>query len=168
VKVESLARPDGARGGPPPFFDLLHTGAESVALDFADARDRALLDALVASADVVLESTRPRALAQLGIDATAFVAARAGRVWTSLTGYGREDEAPGRVAYGDDAGVAAGLASDPSERARLPKSTSSTNDARGSRTRTSKERSFTACPSREARGWRAARSSRSPRRRARP
>src|SRR5215468_10441448 len=74
------------------------------------ARDRALLAALFASADVVIESARPRALAQLGIDAEAFVAARAGRVWISITGYGRADAAPGRVAFGDDAAVAAGAA----------------------------------------------------------
>ena len=66
--------------------------------------------ALLASADIVIESARPRALAQLGIDAEAFVAARAGRVWLSITGYGRGDAAPGRVAFGDDAAVAAGAA----------------------------------------------------------
>jgi crotonobetainyl-CoA:carnitine CoA-transferase CaiB-like acyl-CoA transferase len=58
----------------------------------------------------VVESARPRALAQLGIDAERFVAARAGRVWLSITGYGRGDAAPGRVAFGDDAAVAAGAA----------------------------------------------------------
>jgi len=112
VKVESLARPDGARRGPTRFFDLLHAGAVSVALEFADARDRALLAALVASADVVIESTRPRALAQLGLDAAAFVGERAGRVWVGITGYGRDETPPGRVAFGDDAAVAAGLACD--------------------------------------------------------
>ena len=38
------------------------------------------------------------------------MAARAGRVWLSITGYGRGDAAPGRVAFGDDAAVAAGAA----------------------------------------------------------
>jgi crotonobetainyl-CoA:carnitine CoA-transferase CaiB-like acyl-CoA transferase len=110
IKVESRARPDGARAGSPAFFDLLHAGKQSVQLDFGDERDGAWLEALVESADIVIESTRPRALAQLGLDAESFVAARAGRVWVSITGYGRDDAAPGRVAFGDDAAVAAGLA----------------------------------------------------------
>ena len=110
IKIESHHRLDGARAGAAAFYDLLNAGKHSAVLDFADARDAALLDALMASADVVIESARPRALAQLGIDAGSFVAARAGRVWVSITGYGRGDAAPGRVAFGDDAAVAAGTA----------------------------------------------------------
>ena len=34
VKVESTARPDGAHAGTPRFFDLMHAGKESVAVDF--------------------------------------------------------------------------------------------------------------------------------------
>jgi crotonobetainyl-CoA:carnitine CoA-transferase CaiB-like acyl-CoA transferase len=41
VKVESFARPDGARGGDPRFYDWLHSGQESVAVDFRLAEDRA-------------------------------------------------------------------------------------------------------------------------------
>jgi crotonobetainyl-CoA:carnitine CoA-transferase CaiB-like acyl-CoA transferase len=57
---------------------------------------------------VIIEASRPRALEQLGLDPTT-VAPRAGRIWLSITGYGRE--APGRdwVAFGDDAAVAGGL-----------------------------------------------------------
>jgi crotonobetainyl-CoA:carnitine CoA-transferase CaiB-like acyl-CoA transferase len=110
IKIESAQRLDGARAGVAPFYDLLNARKRSARLDFGSARDAELLAALVASADIVIESARPRALAQLGIDAEAFVAARAGRVWVSITGYGRSDAAPGRVAFGDDAAVAAGAA----------------------------------------------------------
>jgi crotonobetainyl-CoA:carnitine CoA-transferase CaiB-like acyl-CoA transferase len=112
IKIESTRRLDGARANPgsSDFYDLLNARKRSALLDFADARDAALLGALLASADVVIESARPRALAQLGVDAEAFVAARAGRVWVSITGYGRGDAEPGRVAFGDDAAVAAGAA----------------------------------------------------------
>ena len=103
-------RPSGARAGAAAFYDLLNARKRSAVLDFGDARDAALLAALLASADMLIESARPRALAQLGVDAEAFVAARAGRVWLSITGYGRGDPAPGRVAFGDDAAVAAGAA----------------------------------------------------------
>ena len=110
IKVESVRRLDGARAGSADFFALLNARKRSAVLDFADAHDAELLHALLASADVVIESARPRALAQLGIDAESFVAERAGRVWVAITGYGRTDAAPGRVAFGDDAAVAAGAA----------------------------------------------------------
>jgi crotonobetainyl-CoA:carnitine CoA-transferase CaiB-like acyl-CoA transferase len=110
VKVESLRRPDGARRGPRDFFDLLNGGKESVALDLDSAPGRAQLSALARRADVVVESARPRALAQLGLCAETWLAEAPGRTWLSLTGYGRGDAPPGRVAFGDDAGAAAGLA----------------------------------------------------------
>lgn len=107
VKVESRARPDGARAGTPAFFDLLHAGHLSVALDFGVPDDLAALRRLLARADVILEASRPRALRQLGLDAEEYVAA--GAVWASLTGYGRAGEDAQRAGYGDDVAAAAGL-----------------------------------------------------------
>ena len=66
--------------------------------------------ALVARADVVIESSRPRALEQLGIDAAAAVASGP-TVWVSITGHGRTGAARNRVGFGDDAAVAGGLVS---------------------------------------------------------
>jgi hypothetical protein len=109
LKLESTRRPDGARGNER-FFDLMNGGKQSVALDFGDDAGRRTLRALVERADIVVEATRPRALAQLGIEAETWVCQRPGRTWLSITGYGRHDPAPGRVAFGDDAAVAAGLA----------------------------------------------------------
>jgi len=109
VKVESRGRPDGARRGSPSFFDLLNAGKQSLALDLADPEDRRGLERLLASADVVVESTRPRALAQWGIDAETWLAERGGRTWLGLTGYGRSDPEGLWVAFGDDAAAAAGL-----------------------------------------------------------
>lgn len=109
LKVESLARPDGARRGPRAFFDLLNGRKQSVALDFRTAEGRVGLRRLVDSADLVLEASRPRALQQLGIDAERWVAARPGRCWLSLTGYGRGAPQGDWVAMGDDAAAAAGL-----------------------------------------------------------
>jgi len=67
------------------------------------------LRAIVERADVVIESSRPRALRQLGLVAEEVVAATPGKVWVSITGYGRDDTAAERVAFGDDAAVAGGL-----------------------------------------------------------
>jgi crotonobetainyl-CoA:carnitine CoA-transferase CaiB-like acyl-CoA transferase len=110
VKVEDVRRPDGARRGPARFFDLLNAGKESIVLDFATNDGRAALARLIAHADIVVESSRPRALAQLGADAARLVRARAGLTWISITGYGRRGRGAGWVAFGDDAAAAAGLA----------------------------------------------------------
>ena len=110
VKVESSARPDGARRGPARFYDLLNAGKESVALDVRQPADRVRLRALLARADIVIESARPRALEQMGIHASELLAGRPGMVWLGITGYGRRAPMRDWIAYGDDAGVAAGLA----------------------------------------------------------
>lgn len=111
VKVESVRRPDGARSGPAAFYDLLNAGKESVALDLSAAGGREQLRVLLARADIVIEASRPRALRQLGVLAETIVAENAGLTWISITGYGRAGEAADWVAFGDDAGVAAGLSS---------------------------------------------------------
>lgn len=107
VKIESPQRPDGAREGTPQFFDLLHHGHASVALDLSDNRDVAHLRRLLAAADVVLEGSRSRGLARRGIDAAALVAA--GTTWTSITAYGRTGPFADRIGLGDDVAAAAGL-----------------------------------------------------------
>lgn len=109
VKVESTTRPDGARNGPPAFFDLLNQDKECVALDFSSEQGRAQLGRLIERADIVIEASRPRALRQLGIDAEALVRERDDLTWIGITGYGRSEPQARWIAYGDDAGVAAGL-----------------------------------------------------------
>jgi hypothetical protein len=109
VKVESTNRPDGARRGPRAFFDLLNGGKESVALDFRRSDDVRVLRWLLKQADVVLEASRPRALAQLGIDPAEMVGDEGPHTWVSITGYGRAGPDAERVAFGDDAAAAGGL-----------------------------------------------------------
>ena len=77
-------------------------------LDFRSPAGRAEAAALLDTADVVIEASRPRALQQLGLGPDDRPE-RPGRVWLSITGHGRS--APGRdwVAFGDDAAVAAGV-----------------------------------------------------------
>ncbi len=105
VKVESVERLDGVRRGEPRFYDLLHAGHESVCVDPRLPSDRAALSGLVAAADVVIESSRPRALAGWGLRATDAV--NAGAVWVSITAWGRA--AGDRVGFGDDVAAAAGM-----------------------------------------------------------
>ncbi|MCD4524205.1 CoA transferase [Nocardioides sp. cx-173] len=105
TKVESAARPDGARLGPPAFYERLHAGQESVVLDFGTEIER--LHELIGAADVVIEASRPRALRQLGVVAEEHVAR--GVVWASITAYGREGADGMRVGFGDDVAAGAGL-----------------------------------------------------------
>ncbi|RAY16557.1 CoA transferase [Actinomadura craniellae] len=104
VKVETPGRPDGARRGNPGFYRLLHAGHRSVVLDPGTAAGRAAMAALVGAADIVIEASRPRALARFGLDAEAAVAA--GTTWISITAYGRGAD---RVGFGDDVAAASGL-----------------------------------------------------------
>ncbi|SFP20739.1 CoA-transferase family III [Actinomadura madurae] len=104
VKVETPARPDGARYGHPGFYRLLHAGHRSVVLDPGAPAGRRALSALVDAADIVIEASRPRALARFGLDAGAAVAA--GTTWVSITAHGRDDDG---IGFGDDVAATAGL-----------------------------------------------------------
>ncbi len=103
VKIESPRRPDGTRAGNRGFFDWINGEKLSYCLDFDSQADD--LRELLAVADIVIEASRPPALARrrLGPD---HVAPRAGRIWLRINGY---DEDSGRPAFGDDAAVAGGL-----------------------------------------------------------
>ncbi len=105
VKVESVDRLDGARRGSPTFYDLLHGGHESVTLDFAS--QSTALRALLAAADVVITSARPRAFDQLGIDPDQLMRDHPITAWISITAFGERQ--PNRIGFGDDAAIAAGL-----------------------------------------------------------
>jgi hypothetical protein len=109
IKVESARRIDGARRGPAEFFDLLNAAKASVLLDLDTRAGLEALHALVRAADVVLESSRPRALAQLGIEADAITSAGHVRVWLSITAHGRRSPHDARAGFGDDTAVAGGL-----------------------------------------------------------
>jgi crotonobetainyl-CoA:carnitine CoA-transferase CaiB-like acyl-CoA transferase len=104
VKVETPQRLDGARRGNPGFYDLLHAGHRSVLLDPATPGGRRAVAGLVAAADIVIEASRPRALAGFGLDAEA--AAGQGTIWVSITAAGR---ASPRIGFGDDVAAGAGL-----------------------------------------------------------
>jgi hypothetical protein len=109
VKVESPTRPDLIRRDDPATFDLINQGKASVLVDFADDGQKAALVALIRRADVVIESSRVRALKHLGIDAGVLVRETPGLVWLSVTGHGASGEAANWTGIGNDCGVAAGL-----------------------------------------------------------
>lgn len=106
IKVESPSRPDGTRAGNRAFFDWMNSGKLSYALDFD--RDFGELRTLLSVADIVLEGSRPAALARRGLSPHD-LAHRPGRVWFRISGYGSHGENGRRPAFGDDAAVAGGL-----------------------------------------------------------
>lgn len=113
IQVESQQRPDGARlntlPGAQAFYQLLHQKKELCSLDFQSEAALSRLKQLLSEADIVIESSRPRALRQLGIQAEHFVASQPGKIWISITGYGRSEPEAQWIAYGDDAAVQGGL-----------------------------------------------------------
>ncbi len=74
ARVIKLERPEGdfARGydslvhGESAYFVWLNRGKDSVLIDLAKPHDRALLDALLAKADVFIQNLKPGAVAKLG------------------------------------------------------------------------------------------------------
>jgi hypothetical protein len=105
VKVETPGRPDGTRAGPSAFFDWMNSGKLSYAVDFDEPSG---LRRLLEAADIVIESSRPAALARRRLGPTD-IAPRVGRVWLRVTGHGADGEGANWVAFGDDAAVSGGL-----------------------------------------------------------
>jgi crotonobetainyl-CoA:carnitine CoA-transferase CaiB-like acyl-CoA transferase len=107
AKVESLHRPHRPSGRSAAFRQRLDAGKAVHTFDFRRPDGLGALKALLARADIVIEASRPRALAQLGVRAEDFLKVRPGLIWTRLTCYG--EAAPMRVGFGDDAAAAGGL-----------------------------------------------------------
>ncbi|MGV0836772.1 CoA transferase [Mycolicibacterium thermoresistibile] len=105
VKVESAARPDGTRSGPPAFFDWMNSGKLSYSVSFERPAE---VRALLTVADVVIEGSRPAALIRRGLGPDD-IPGRAGRVWIRISGHGTSGERADWVAFGDDAAVSGGL-----------------------------------------------------------
>lgn len=106
LKVEARARRDGARLDER-FYSWLHSADHGeILLDLGTPGGRAQLQDLLESADVILESSRPRALRQLGLDPDR-LSLLDGVVWVAITARGPAE--PMAVGFGDDAAVAGGL-----------------------------------------------------------
>ena len=103
IKVERPGTGDETRGWGPPFDDrgesayFLSTNRNKigVAADLSLSADRALLERLVAGADVVLENFKPGTLEQHGLGAQAMLARHPQLIWCTITGFGLESVRPG-------------------------------------------------------------------------
>lgn len=96
IKIEAPRGGDYARWMPPlggrmsAIFAALNRDKESVALDLKAPAGKAAFEALVARADVVIDSFRPGVMARLGLDYPALAAINPRLIGCAITGYGQD------------------------------------------------------------------------------
>jgi crotonobetainyl-CoA:carnitine CoA-transferase CaiB-like acyl-CoA transferase len=96
VKIEQPGKGDDTRAWGPPFLEgesayflSINRNKESITLDFKHPDGRALLDGLVARADVLVENFRPGTLAKLGLDYRTLASRHQRLVYCSVSGFGQ-------------------------------------------------------------------------------
>lgn len=95
IKIEHPERSDYTRDMPPKiggvglFYLTLNRNKRSVMLDYTTPAGREVLHALLRSADVLIEVSRPGSRAAEGLDYETVSAVNPGLVYCSLTGYGQ-------------------------------------------------------------------------------
>lgn len=94
-----------------PPFDLYNRGKKSVAIDVNHPDGMALVQRLVATADVFVSNMRPQFLERIGLDHATLLAKHPRLIYASLTAYGLEGpdrDAPGydMAAYSGRSGLA--------------------------------------------------------------
>ena len=105
VKVERPGRGDDARAIPPfaggrsAYFASVNRGKESIALDLREAEDRAVFEALLARADVLVENFRPGAMEKLGYGFDALHERFPRLVYAATSGFGHDGPYARRPAY---------------------------------------------------------------------
>ena len=119
ARVIKVERPEGdfARRyddlvhGESAYFVWLNRGKESVVLDLAQAADKALLEAMLAKADVFVQNLKPGAIAKLGFAIARLCRAYPRLIACSISGYGESGPYAQRKAYDLLVQAESGLAS---------------------------------------------------------
>ncbi len=103
IKIERPKVGDDTRGWGPPFdtqgrsayFLSVNRNKLSVAADLGNADDVQFLQALVVTADVVVDNFRRGLLEQRGLDPRRLLLENPRLIWCTITGFGRESDRPG-------------------------------------------------------------------------
>jgi formyl-CoA transferase len=119
ARVIKVERPEGdfARRydslvhGESAYFVWLNRGKQSVVLDLGRAEDKALLEAMLAKADVFVQNLKPGALAKLGFAFTRLRKDYPRLIYCSISGYGEVGPYAQRKAYDMLIQAESGLAS---------------------------------------------------------
>ncbi|MDA7599820.1 CoA transferase [Alphaproteobacteria bacterium] len=90
---------DSAASGDSSYFTWLNQGKESAVIDFKDAGGKALLWAMLARADVLIQNLSPGALARSGFDNAALQAHNPRLIICNISGYGDSGPASKKPAY---------------------------------------------------------------------
>ena len=101
--------PEGAAPGLGPIFLTLNRNKRSIALDLADDDDKALLRALLASADVFATNVRMNSLEKLGFSYAQLRAEFPNLIFAHAAGYGSDGPYAGAPAYDDIIQAQSGL-----------------------------------------------------------
>jgi crotonobetainyl-CoA:carnitine CoA-transferase CaiB-like acyl-CoA transferase len=107
ARVIKIERPEGdfARGydsvvhGESAYFVWLNRGKESLVLNIKDPADTALLDRILARADVFVQNLAPGAAERAGFGSAALRARHPSLITVDISGYGEDGEAAGMKAY---------------------------------------------------------------------
>ena len=81
------------------YFGVMNAGKRSVAVDLKKPQSAALVEALVARSDVVVENFRPGVMKRLGFDGQALRRLNPRLVYCSISGYGQEGKHASLPAY---------------------------------------------------------------------
>jgi crotonobetainyl-CoA:carnitine CoA-transferase CaiB-like acyl-CoA transferase len=111
IKVESPGGDDTRSWGPPfvngsgeeklsaAYFHACNRGKRSVAADFGNADDLALVKRLAAHADIVVENFKVGGLAKFGLDSSSLRALHPRLIYASITGFGQTGPYAERAGY---------------------------------------------------------------------
>ncbi len=107
ARVIKVERPEGdfARGydhlvhGESAYFVWLNRGKESICLDLRDPADKALLERMLATADVFIQNLAPGAIARLGFDQAQLRSRYPRLITVAISGYGEDGPMKGLKAY---------------------------------------------------------------------
>ena len=113
IKIERPGAGDDTRGWGPPFvldaegketrdsayFLAANRGKHSVAVNIAVPRGRALVQALAAKADILVENFKPGDLARYGLDYATLQAVNPRLIYCSITGFGQTGPNAQRAGY---------------------------------------------------------------------
>jgi len=91
------------------YFVQQNVGKRNLSIDFADPRGVALVLALAAHCDVLIENYRPGVMAKRGLDYATVAAANERLVYVSISGYGATGPWVHRRAYAPVVGAETGL-----------------------------------------------------------